>query len=361
MSKIKYYCNSDMNIILSIPRTEFNCTGDYNILTGIKSLMVEENLPFTICSDNNFHKKTYEELKKKYNMDINSIITIHTNDNRFKNFPDHVKQLKYVVDIHGWLPLKENITYLLPYGYSYDRFKKNPHNYAVPNNKVIFFPHSVIHSCKFNENPINKVLISGRGRKNSRRYPMRYLFHKKSLRDSRLEYFKPDHGYRPTEEQMKAATYGEKFIKKLSEYLCCFCDDSEMDTPYILCKVYEIMSSGSLLLGCLRFTKKYFAYLGFIENIHYIHIDSLIDYEKKISLILDPKNRNKINEIRKNGYNHCLKFHNSKYRAKQLYNYLTKGDSVLIQKNDGLNAVEDEKTQEYTNNGKYFILKDLNL
>lgn len=337
-----------MNIIVTCRDFEGNCTGDYNFLEGIKFLVKEKNLPFSFYTRKKFNPN-YEFLKKKYNMEINSIITVHINDGKYNGFPDHVKQIKYLTDIHGWTKVffdSQNLTYLLPYGYSYDKF-----NY--PNNKVIFFPHNVRHSIPFNNTPVNKILLSGRGRKNSERYPMRYSFYHKSLKDNRVDYFRPDHGYRPSEEKRKTGIFGKKFINKLNNYLCCFCDDSAENTPYLLCKVFEIMSSGSLLLGCLRFTKKYLENLGFIENVHYINMTKLRDgeYDKKVSFILDPKNREKIDEIRKNGYEYCNKFHSSKIRAEQLYNYLIKGDITTTEFNDGLDGDK--------NKGKYLIFNNI--
>ena len=60
------------------------------------------------------------------------------------------------------------------------------------------------------------------------------------------------------------------------------------------------------------------------------------NYDEKISFILDPKNRKKIDEIRTNGYNLCNSYHTSYYRAKQLHNFLIKGKETLTQHFDGM-------------------------
>ena len=148
---------------------------------------------------------------------------------------------------------------------------------------------------------------------------MRYSFYHKSLKDNRVDYFRPDHGYRPSEEKRKTGTFGKKFINKLNEYLCCFCDDSTYATPYILGKVFEILSSGSLLLFCSIYTKPYLKYRLLAHYIAVIIDDE--EYNEKISFITNPKNREKIDEIRKNGCNYCNKY-SYEFRAKQLYTIL---------------------------------------
>lgn len=336
-----------MNIVISNNSYENNTTSDYNIVSGLKILKaLNKTVYFDFYLEKDFNYD-YNFLKNKYKMEINSIITIQTNHKKFKNFPDSVKQIKFIVDVHGWygdngINSFTDLTLLLPYAYSYGIF-----NYKI-NNNIIFFPHSVKHAININKNPINKILVSGRGRKNPNRYPMRHFMYKKSLKDNRIDYFKPDHGYRENNNNHKFITCGKKYIEKLNNYLCCFCDDMSSISPYLVAKFFEITSSGALLLASLSNTKAYFEKLGFIENINYILLTK-DNYDEKISFILDPKNRKKIDEIRTNGYNLCNSYHTSYYRAKQLHNFLVKGKETLTHHFDGMYCGE-KRLSYYTMN-----------
>lgn len=71
---------------------------------------------------------------------------------------------------------------------------------------------------------------------------------------------------------------------------------------YIVAKFYEILGSGLLLLADTTDIKEEFTKYGFEDNKNYIDI-SFDNIHQKIKFIIDPANSNKINEIRRNGYN----------------------------------------------------------
>lgn len=316
-----------------------NTTGDYNIVYGIEKIMEYKNNYFIISMEV-YQKKisiSYEELENFVGQKINCIISIQGLI-LHQNLPKDITIYQYIVDIHGWPEYInsciewKNLFLLLPYGYCYKIY-----NYLL-NTKIYYLPHSSRFSVKFNDNPKRKILISGRGVKNITRYPMRVKMHQLSLKNNNLEYFKPDHGYRSYKKDLEHITFGLKFLEVLNSYLVCFCDDLIEYSPYIICKFFEIMSSGSLLLASLRNTKLYFDKLGFIENEDYIYVDEN-NLLEKINYVLDENNINEINRIRYNGYIKTIKYHSSEYRAKQLNEIILNTENV-IKYNDGIGNTE---------------------
>jgi hypothetical protein len=291
-----------------------NTTGDYNICKGL--LLLEEQFDNFKCISHNEFTNNQLELYKKvveyFQSELNSIILIQTNSIPFlQDYPKNVKQYRYIVDIHGWNMNNYPNHLLLPYAYCY-----NIYNYK-PNTDLYFFPHCAKYNSEFNQNPINKILVSGRGRKNPSRYPMRVFMYDRSLKDERIDYFKPDHSYRENIKKCEQVTCGGNFIKKLNAYRVCFSDDMIYYSPYLVCKFFEILSSGALLLASFNHTKPYISNLGFIDGEHYISI-SKEDYNEKIEYIFDEKNSEEIDRIRLAGYNLCNMYHTSEHRALQL-------------------------------------------
>lgn len=317
-----------MNIIVSYQffntTSIINTTGDYNICKGL--LLLEKKFDNFKCISyqefisNSLH--LYKQTVNYFKSELNSIIIIQCGNIPFlSDYPNNVKQYRYVVDIHGWNMNNYSMNLLLPYAYCYNIYNYNS------NANLYFFPHCVKYNIEFNKNPVNKILVSGRGRKNPNRYPMRVFMYDLSLKDERIDYFKPDHSYRENIKKCEQVTCGENFIKKLNQYKVCFVDDSIHYSPYLVCKFFEILSSGALLLASLNYTKPYVSKLGFIDGEHYISI-SKEDYSEKIEYIFDEKNREEIDKIRLAGYNLCNTYHTSEHRALQLKEIIENTDNV---------------------------------
>lgn len=304
-------CNYKMNELI-------NTTGDYNITNGIEKMLPYLSNYKIINSKEYFDKISisFTELCNYIGSDIKCIISIQSFV-LHQNLPFDIKIYQFIVDIHGWREYIEecskynNLYLLTPYAYSYNIF-----NYKLKT-KIFYLPHCVNNTVEFNTNPKKKILISGRGVKNYTRYPMRVKMFQLSMKNNNLEYFKPDHPYRVNINEIYNVTCGHKFINLLNSYLVCFCDDLISCSPYIVCKFFEIMTSGSLLLASLSNSKKYFDNLGFIENEDYILLNENNMIEK-INYVLDENNIDEINKIRYNGYIKANKYHNSEFRAKQL-------------------------------------------
>ncbi|XWV24935.1 hypothetical protein QJ856_gp0846 [Tupanvirus deep ocean] len=262
----------------------------------------------------------------------NIIFFEHLTEMHSIKIPSEIKINVIVDDLHHGGEIKKNriasltkvSRILSTYGYSFAK-------YYCTNLPVYFFPHSSAFDIKFNETPINKILVSGRLNKNI--YPFRDFMFKLSKKNKCLEYLPVNCNYEIYQDSYDLL-YGQKYVEKLSEYLVCFTCDASADRPYIVAKHFEILSSGSLLLAGNPHTKNYFEKLGFYDGVHYMST-TIDNINEKISYIMDPINRETINKIRKNGYELVREKHTFKNRANYLKNILESNDNIICQ-NDGI-------------------------
>ena len=132
-------------------------------------------------------------------------------------------------------------------------------------------------------------------------------------------------GYKNFDGIEKDFKIGRSYAKILNEHLCCFADCSIYG--YIVSKYFEIPATGALLLAenPNKDHKEFdnLESLGFIDNVNYISCtkDNIQD---KINWILDPLNKCKIDEIRKNGMEMVRNNHSIKKRAVFIHKYLSR-------------------------------------
>ena len=333
-----------MNVIIcytfdkNIPH--YNTTGDYNFIHNAHN--IANNFSFIGSTEYLTHiNVSFKELEKYVGNKIKTVTFINNDTIYHNNIPLTIPIYLYIIDVHGATNMINSMTnhklynVISPYAYCYNSF-----NYKSPNN-IYFLPHCITHKCKFNVSPKIKILISGRGRKNYKIYPMRYKFYNLHISDNRIEYLKPDHPYRIHDmKRFDTITCGQNYINKLNEYLICFCDDLCNDRPYIVCKFFEILSSGSLLLASNINTQPHFKELGLIDGEDYISINN-DNIQSKINFIMNPLNLQLINKIRKSGYNKCNEFHNCNKRLTQLMN-------IIDQKNTLNLHISDNGTKYYS-------------
>ena len=192
--------------------------------------------------------------------------------------------------------------------------------------------HNCYNNCfvKLNNNPINKILVSGainyfdyNGVLNLSGYPERaklITFNNVCKKEMDNDVWKDETAY---------SNY-------LNQYICCF---STSVYPYnmttckneysglILLKTYEILGSGALLLSPLT-EKHRLAKIGLIEDVNCMFIDMSDDnkIQEKIDFILDIKNREFIDNIRKKGQNHGINNLNSRKKYKMLKRLIKNSD-----------------------------------
>jgi len=179
------------------------------------------------------------------------------------------------------------------------------------NNKCSYWiPYSAVNDfyqdININITPKNKILISGI---QNEYYP----FRKKMYTISQEECYKNkfDTLSHPSYNNYNHNVINKNYYSKLNEYICCFTDALEYN--YLLLKIFEITSVGSLLLVVDSISSE-LNKLGFNDGIHCIMCNENNIYEK-IDWILNLNNINEVNSIRKRGMELTRNIHNTKQRA----------------------------------------------
>jgi hypothetical protein len=183
--------------------------------------------------------------------------------------------------------------------------------------------HNCYNNCfvKLNNNPINKILVSGAI--SDCCYPER----------SKLMNF---NNVCMKERSNDAWTNEKAYSEYLNKYICCFSSSNYLynmttgnyeRSGIILLKTYEILGSGALLLSPLT-EKDRLATIGLIEDVHCMFVDMSDDVkiQEKIDFILDEKNRELIDTIRKNGQNHGRNNLNSRAKYRILKRLIINSD-----------------------------------
>jgi hypothetical protein len=182
--------------------------------------------------------------------------------------------------------------------------------YPKINTTISFhIPYSAVNefylNIEFNETPIEKIFVSG---SISDYYPLRSFVKMDNRFKQYIEVL--DH---PSNNSSSHNIINEEYYKKLNKYLCCFTD--ALSLRYVLLKVFEICSVGSLLLVQDSISEE-LNKLGLYDNLQCIMCNKS-NVEEKIKWILDIQNREKINNIRKSGMDLVRTLHNTQQRAIQ--------------------------------------------
>lgn len=202
-----------------------------------------------------------------------------------------------------------------PYQYLFKEKKIIEMYPSIKSKESYHIPYSAVNkyyeSIEFNNNPIEKIFVSGAL---SSVYPFRHFIKNTPIFKEYIETLN-----HPTYKKYTHHIINDKYYKKLNNYLCCFTDASMY--KYILLKVFEICSVGSLLLVDDKIRSN-LENLGFYNNINCImcNKDNLLD---KIKWIIDYKNRQKVNTIRMNGMKLVREKHTVYNRAKDFNNIIT--------------------------------------
>ena len=230
------------------------------------------------------------------------------------NIPEDVKIYIILDDLHHAYCNPNNIInskkvygIFTMYAYCYDIFYPKKQ-------RVYLTPHAVTFTRDFNEKPIEKVLLSGRMNKSV--YPFRQIVLEKSKKSKDIDRLVPNVSYRLNKRtNNEKSIYGQKYVDYLGKYLACFTCDLSEQRPYLVCKHFEIMASGSLLLAGNMHTKQIFEELGFIDMEHYVAV-TIENFDEKVKYVLDPKNRELIDKIRRKGYELAKEKHTYLHRAR---------------------------------------------
>lgn len=255
----------------------------------------------------------------------NEILITDIFPNFFDKSTDDIKKFVLADDVHKYIDIKNKSGY-------YDKFDcilctyKKPYQKLYPKistSKVAWCPHAYTQDyvLPFNSEPKNKILLSGAM---GTVYPIRkYIYQlyedKQSNFSEKISYLRHP-GYKNFGEPHHRAKIGKSYAKILNEHICCFSDCSTYG--YIVSKYFEIPATGSLLLA-QKPEDDNLESLGFIEDVNYISCTK-DNIKEKIDWILDPSNRNRVDEIRKNGMQMVRDNHSIKKRAVFIHKYLSK-------------------------------------
>ena len=179
--------------------------------------------------------------------------------------------------------------------------------------KVVWVPHAASPDFMvgFNEHAENSIFLSGAI---NDYYPMREQM--KQLAQQRLYsiVYQSHPGYHCSHDYNNSQNVGRGFAKKINRYRAAFTDS--LKYGYVLAKYFEIPATGALLLADDTVAPQ-LRLLGFEENVHYLPVSSR-NLEKQIRFVLNEKNHDRLDEIRRNGQTLVWERHRTSDRAKQI-------------------------------------------
>lgn len=278
----KYYNTYMFNEIDSIEFIKKNNTQSNTIIWYIDNII------------DDYHINILNYIK---NLEIKSKIFIFTIDWWKIPDPGREKQHYFISNV-----FKCNNYKVITFAYNIEQLNEfNNEDYTPYKNNIIsinLWSAYDIAFTNYNENPIEKILISGQT--NEQCYPERY---KMTFAENIIV-----HKYNTSDIHSNDNNYN----KILNNYLCCFTssvylynkDNIKKNTHMLLLKIFEILASGSLLV--VPSTEiEFLAKIGLKNGEHYLAIDFDKNLNDQINWLLDPIHRDYINKNRYNGYIFC--------------------------------------------------------
>ncbi|HWF90373.1 MAG TPA: glycosyltransferase [Pyrinomonadaceae bacterium] len=179
--------------------------------------------------------------------------------------------------------------------------------------KIVWVPHSASPDflVPYNPSPVNAIFVSGAA---GNYYPLRDRVTELSQAGA-YAIVRHDHpGYDTGYDYDQNEAVGRGYAMKINSYRAAFTDSSRFH--YVLAKYFEIPATGALLVaddsvsGPLR-------QLGFVENEHYVAV-SADNLEEKIRFVLDERNHDELDQVRRRGQQLVWERHKSSDRARQI-------------------------------------------
>ncbi|MEP6819845.1 MAG: glycosyltransferase [bacterium] len=226
------------------------------------------------------------------------------------------RKFVFADDLHWWddeMRQRKSVSFALcdgilsTYGYAWSRFYPE----FCETKRVVWIPHSASPDfmLPYNPGPENSILLSGAM---SRYYPLRQKM--KALQGAYSIACHEHPGYFTGYDYENDQNIGRGYAKTINRYRAAFTDS--LIFGYVVAKYFEIPATGALLLaedavsGPLR-------ELGFIENRHYVPV-SKENLEERIQYVLDEKNHEELDQIRRNGQELVWDRHKTADRARQI-------------------------------------------
>ena len=263
---------------------------------------------------------------------------------------DNVQIIYKIDDLHPYKEIRNKCIetadiIVSPYQYLFNttEIKNMYKNINLP--KTFYIPYSAVddffENIKYNNKPINKIFVSGCV---DDRYPLRHFI----KFDNKFKQYidSLDH---PSYSNYSHNCINTVYYNKLNEYLCCFVDASAY--KYILLKIFEICSVGSLLLVD-DIIENELNILGFYNNINCIFCNKN-NLEDKIKWILNNENRQLVDNMRKLGLELVRNKHATSNRSEQ-FNIIVENINSkrhFCEYNNDKYFTFDKIQVEYINNG----------
>lgn len=221
-------------------------------------------------------------------------------------------------DLHWWdapMRLRKSVGFALcdtvisTFGYAWDRLYPE----FAGTKKVVWVPHSASPDfmVPYNPNPENAIFVSGA---TGNYYPLRDRMKALSQAGAYAIVCQDHPGYYTGYDYDRNEAVGRGYAIKINQYRAGFTDSSKFH--YVLAKYFEIPATGALLIaddlvsGPLR-------QLGFMEDEHYVPV-SAENLEEKIRYVLDERNHDDLDQIRRRGRELVWDRHKTLDRARQI-------------------------------------------
>lgn len=200
-------------------------------------------------------------------------------------------------------------TVLSTYGYVWNKFYPE----FCGTKPVVWIPHSASPDflLPYNHRPENSILLSGAV---NHFYPLRLQMKELHARRSYSIAYHGHPGYHCGYDYTQDHNVGRGYAETINRHRAGFVDS--LIYQYTVAKYFEIPATGALLFadaavsGPLR-------KIGFVENQHYLPV-SKENLEERIQYILDERNHEALDEIRKRGQELVWARHKTSDRAREI-------------------------------------------
>jgi hypothetical protein len=230
----------------------------------------------------------------------------------------NARKIVFADDLHWWnesMRREKLVSFALcdrvlsTYDYVWDKFYPELRNIK----EVVWVPHSASRDfmLSYNHCPENSILLSGAM---TYHYPLRRLM--KTLHDRRVYAiaYHPHPGYHCEYDYENDSDVGRGYAEKFNKHRVGFTDS--LIYGYVVAKYFEIPATGALLLA-ERTVAGPLSELGFMEDQHYVSVTK-DDLEEKIRYVLDEKNHDELDRIRRSGQELVWERHKTSDRAAQI-------------------------------------------
>jgi hypothetical protein len=196
---------------------------------------------------------------------------------------------------------------LATYGYVWSSFYPE----LAGAKSVVWVPHSAGPDFMrvYNRQPKNAILLSGAI---NHYYPMRQLMRRLESEGRYSIVYKAHPGYHCGYNHENNMSVGRGYAESLNEHRAGFTDG--LIFKYVVAKHFEIPATGALLFADDS-VREPLRQLGFIENEHYVSL-SRENLEDRIQYVLDCRNHEELDEIRRRGQKLVWANHKTSDRAR---------------------------------------------